>query len=252
MKIGFLIKDNTKHLNLIAGLKNKGCLAAQYVAPDHLKSIDIMNLFEFMHETDCDVIHNELGTLPLVFCPGLKTPILTVLNTYLSDDDLLIVNSSSNICYFASDNMALIPKEIFDKTFPLTGSDIFGLYYGIYENIQKETARIERRPWGFFEVLSDQNNHKVKKITVNPGKRLSLQSHDRRSEHWIVITGTGVVTVNGNNAELGEGASIDIPKGSAHRISNPGDSPLVFIEIQMGDYFGEDDIIRLEDDFGRA
>jgi mannose-6-phosphate isomerase-like protein (cupin superfamily) len=115
-----------------------------------------------------------------------------------------------------------------------------------------DTASIDRRPWGFYEVLSDQNDHKVKRITVNPGKRLSLQSHDRRSEHWIVATGRGIATVNGNNFELGEGASIDIPKGSAHRISNPGDSPLVFIEIQMGDYFGEDDIVRLEDDFGRA
>jgi mannose-6-phosphate isomerase-like protein (cupin superfamily) len=252
MKIGFLINDNTKQLNLIAGLKNKGCDTASYVAPVKLKSIDIMKLSEFMHATDCDVIHNELGTLPLIFYPGLKTPVLTILNNNLSDDDLLIVNSSAKTCYFASDDMTLVTKEILDKTFPLTGSDIIGSYYGIYENILKETAPINRRPWGFYEVLSDQNNYKVKKIKVNPGKRLSLQSHARRSEHWIVVTGTGVVTVNGNNVELGEGASIDIPKGAAHRISNPGDSPLVFIEIQTGDYFGEDDIIRLEDDFGRA
>ena len=252
MKIGFLFKDNTQHVNLIDGLKNKGCDTVSFVAPAKLKSIDIMKLCQFMHATNCDVIHNEFGAFPLVFNLGIDTPILTILNTYLSDEDLLIVNSSLKNCYFASDDMALVPKEILDKTFTITESDIIGSYYGIYENIQKETARIDRRPWGLYEVLSDQNDHKVKRITVNPGKRLSLQSHNRRSEHWIVVTGRGVVNVNSNNFELGEGASIDIVKRAAHRISNPGSSPLVFIEIQMGDYFGEDDIIRLEDDFGRA
>jgi mannose-6-phosphate isomerase-like protein (cupin superfamily) len=72
-----------------------------------------------------------------------------------------------------------------------------------------------------------------------------------RSEHWIVVKGKGVVTINDNNFELGEGESIDIVKGTAHRILNPSETPLVFIEIQMGDYFGEDDIIRFEDDFER-
>jgi mannose-6-phosphate isomerase len=115
----------------------------------------------------------------------------------------------------------------------------------------KETSSIDRRPWGFYEVLSEKNDHKVKRITVNPGKRLSLQSHEKRSEHWVVVTGRGVVTLNNNIFELGEGQSVDIVKGAAHRILNPGETPLVFIEIQMGDYFGEDDIIRLEDDFGR-
>ncbi len=251
MKIGFLVKDKAQLENLIKGLKNQGCDTAVYIAPDQLKSIDIMKLSEFIYETDCDVIHNELGTLPLALNQGGITPILTILYSCLSDEDLFIVTSSSKRCYFASDNMALFPKEILNRAFTLNGSDITGSYYGIYENIQKETARVDRRPWGFYEVLSDKNDHKVKRITVNPGKRLSLQSHKMRSEHWIVVKGKGVVTINDNNFELGEGESIDIVKGAAHRILNPDEIPLVFIEIQMGDYFGEDDIIRFEDDFGR-
>lgn len=115
----------------------------------------------------------------------------------------------------------------------------------------KESIAIETRPWGFYEVLSDKPDHKVKRITVFPGKRLSLQSHKLRSEHWVAVTGKGVVSLEGKNYELCPGESIDIPKNAAHRMSNPNEEPMSFIEVQMGEYFGEDDIIRMEDDFGR-
>ncbi len=252
MKIGFLIKDDTQHENLIESLKNRGCDTVRFIACDYIKPIDIMKLSRFIYETDCDVIHNELGTFPLVFNPWINTPLLTVLNASLSDDDLLIIRESNKKCYFASADMSFVPKEILDRVFPVNSPDIVESYYGIYENIKKETASIDRRPWGFYEIISDKDNHKVKRITVNPGKRLSLQSHKRRFEHWIIVSGRGLITLNDNNFELIEGGSIDIIKGAAHRITNPGDSPLIFIEIQMGDYFGEDDIVRLEDDFGRA
>jgi mannose-6-phosphate isomerase-like protein (cupin superfamily) len=252
MKIGFLIKDDNQHENLIESLKNRGCDTVSFITCDYLEPIDIMKLSRFVHESECDVIHNELGTFPLVFNPWMKVPLLTVLNTYLSDDDLRIIKTSCKICYFASVDMSIVPREILDRTFPVNSPDIVESYFGIYENIKKNTASIDRRPWGFYEIISDKDNHKVKRITVNPGKRLSLQSHKRRSEHWIIVSGMGIVTLNNNNYELREGGSIDIMKGAAHRIANPGDSPLIFIEIQMGDYFGEDDIVRLEDDFGRA
>jgi mannose-6-phosphate isomerase-like protein (cupin superfamily) len=252
MKIGFLIKDDTQHENLIESLKSRGCDTISYITRDHLEPIDIMELSRFIYETDCDIIHNESGTIPLVFNPWIKIPLLTVLSTSLSDDDLQIIKTSCRKCYFASADMSIVPNEILDRTFPVSSPDITESYYGIYENIKKETATIDRRPWGFYEIISEKDDHKVKRITVNPGKRLSLQSHKRRSEHWIIVSGRGVVTLNNNNYDLGEGESIDIMKGAAHRIANPGDSPLIFIEIQMGDYFGEDDIVRLEDDFGRA
>ncbi|MEA2102958.1 MAG: phosphomannose isomerase type II C-terminal cupin domain [Thermodesulfobacteriota bacterium] len=110
-----------------------------------------------------------------------------------------------------------------------------------------------RRPWGFYEVLSDDHpDHKVKRITVYPGKRLSLQKHRKRSEHWVIIFGNALVAVGSQKIELSPGGHVDIPIGDAHRVENIGHDCLVFIEVQMGDYFGEDDIIRLEDDFGRA
>jgi len=108
------------------------------------------------------------------------------------------------------------------------------------------------RPWGRYEVLEDDPGFKVKRIEVLGGKRLSLQRHSRRSEHWVVVRGHGLVSLDGSELPLSPGESIDVPTGAAHRMANPGSETLVFIEVQRGDYFGEDDIERLEDDFGRA
>lgn len=110
----------------------------------------------------------------------------------------------------------------------------------------------DRRPWGYYEVLSDQPDHKVKRLVVHGGQRLSYQRHSRRSEHWYVVRGKAIVTLDGKDYELARGQSIDLPKGSWHRVKNPGQDDLVMIEVQMGDYFGEDDIERIEDDYGRA
>jgi mannose-6-phosphate isomerase len=110
----------------------------------------------------------------------------------------------------------------------------------------------DERPWGSYEVLEDAPSHKVKRIEVLPQKRLSYQRHQRRAEHWFVVSGVARVTLDGTDRSLGAGSAIDIPRGAAHRVANSGEDPLVFIEVQHGDYFGEDDIERLEDDFGRA
>ena len=121
------------------------------------------------------------------------------------------------------------------------------------EKDRSETHPLEdHRPWGFFKVLSDADDHKVKQITVYPGKRLSYQRHRRRSEHWHVVAGNPVVTLDGRDIPLVPGKSVDIGTGEAHRVANPGTEDVVFIEVQRGDYFGEDDIERLEDDFGRS
>lgn len=110
---------------------------------------------------------------------------------------------------------------------------------------------LDSRPWGFFSVLSDEKNYKVKKILVNIGCRLSYQLHQKRNEHWFVIQGRGKVTINNLEYEICKGGSIDIPKQSKHRIENIGEESLIFIEIQTGEYFGEDDIFRIEDDYHR-
>jgi mannose-6-phosphate isomerase len=110
----------------------------------------------------------------------------------------------------------------------------------------------DERPWGSFTVLDDAPGHKVKRIVVHPGRRLSYQRHARRSEHWFVLEGNGIVVLDGSPQAINAGQAVDIPQDAAHRIENTGTEDLTFIEVQHGEYFGEDDIVRLEDDFGRA
>lgn len=109
----------------------------------------------------------------------------------------------------------------------------------------------DERPWGSFTVLDEGEGYKVKRIEVLPGKRLSYQKHAQRSEHWFVVQGTAKVTLDGDEVIIKTGETVDIPVGAAHRVENAGNELTVFIEIQQGDYLGEDDIVRLEDDFGR-
>jgi mannose-6-phosphate isomerase len=109
----------------------------------------------------------------------------------------------------------------------------------------------ETRPWGKFEILLDSDKTKVKRITVNPGGELSLQYHHKRSEHWIVVEGIATVTLNNSEAEVNAGDSVYIPVGTKHRVANYGQEDLVFIEVQTGTYFGEDDIVRIEDKYNR-
>jgi mannose-6-phosphate isomerase-like protein (cupin superfamily) len=123
--------------------------------------------------------------------------------------------------------------------------------------MKKETADssslFEERPWGSFTILDEGENYKVKRLEVLPGKRLSYQRHSQRAEHWLVVRGTAKVTLNDTEILVHTGEALDIPLGAAHRIENsPGQEKLVIIETQTGDYFGEDDIERLEDDFGRS
>ena len=114
------------------------------------------------------------------------------------------------------------------------------------------SPKYDERPWGTFTVLDEGEGFKVKRIEVYAGKRLSYQQHARRTEHWFVVQGTARITLDGREVTKKTGDAIDIPIGSAHRVENPGDDLLIFIEVQRGDYLGEDDIVRLVDDFGRS
>jgi mannose-6-phosphate isomerase len=118
--------------------------------------------------------------------------------------------------------------------------------------VPDEQREFDRRPWGTYTVLDEGALFKVKRIEVLPGKRLSYQRHSRRAEHWFILEGNALVTLDDEVISLSAGQAIDIPKGSAHRIENPGTALLMFIEVQQGDYLGEDDIQRLQDDFGRS
>ncbi|HEV7798622.1 MAG TPA: phosphomannose isomerase type II C-terminal cupin domain, partial [Pyrinomonadaceae bacterium] len=108
------------------------------------------------------------------------------------------------------------------------------------------SPRFDRRPWGTFTVLDETDGFKVKRIEVLPGKRLSYQKHAQRAEHWVVVQGTAKVTLDDRDFIVKAGEAIDIAVGAAHRVENPGKETLVFIEVQRGDYLGEDDIVRLQ------
>lgn len=107
------------------------------------------------------------------------------------------------------------------------------------------------RPWGKFYVIRDELNYKLKIIEVNSGHRLSYQYHKKRTESWTIVEGYGTLKLDGKNIELQSGDNIKIPKNAKHRITNNGLKKLVFIEVQTGTYFGEDDIVRIEDDYNR-
>lgn len=111
---------------------------------------------------------------------------------------------------------------------------------------------IQNTPWGQWEVLLDSPECKVKRITVLPGQRLSYQKHFKRQETWIVVAGIATITLDGIVTEYTTGEVVQIPLEASHRVANSKDTSLIFIEVQRGTYFGEDDIVRLEDDYGRT
>ncbi|MBK1989932.1 phosphomannose isomerase type II C-terminal cupin domain [Sphaerospermopsis aphanizomenoides BCCUSP55] len=113
-------------------------------------------------------------------------------------------------------------------------------------------AASELRPWGSFTVLEEGRGYKIKRIEVKPGHRLSLQMHHHRSEHWIVVSGTAKVVCGESEILLSNNQSTYVPQCTVHRLENPGVIPLILIEVQNGEYLGEDDIIRYQDDYARS
>jgi mannose-6-phosphate isomerase len=114
-----------------------------------------------------------------------------------------------------------------------------------------QDIRSDVRPWGAWEVLDRGPGYQVKRITVRRQSRLSLQTHAHRSEHWVVVSGVATCTVGDRQLVVRPGESVRVPLGAAHRVGNHSDADLVLIEVQLGAYLGEDDIVRLEDDYGR-
>jgi len=110
----------------------------------------------------------------------------------------------------------------------------------------------EERPWGWFEILFEEAQLKIKRILVKPGKRLSLQSHEHRAENWVVVQGKAKVTLGEEIVKLEKRQAVFIPEKTKHRMENPGKEDLLFIEVQTGTYLGEDDITRFQDDFDRC
>ena len=114
-----------------------------------------------------------------------------------------------------------------------------------------ETIERTQRPWGWFETVSEVPGNKIKRIHVAAGQQISLQKHHQRSEHWVVVQGTARVTLNERVFDLHQGEHCDIALEQVHRVANVTDRPLEIVEVQFGAYLGEDDIVRLQDDYGR-
>jgi mannose-6-phosphate isomerase len=117
--------------------------------------------------------------------------------------------------------------------------------------VRLDALESEQRPWGSWHVIDVGPGYKIKRIHVNPGSRLSLQTHQYRSEHWVVVFGIATAHIDDQVLSAGPGDSLDVPRGAKHRLANEGSEELVIVEVQHGAYTGEDDIVRLEDDFGR-
>jgi len=189
---------------------------------------------------------NACGTPIIAFDRGsMREIIIDGVNGFIVNDVAEAVEAVRKVRTIPREACRKAVEERFSQDRMVEG------YLKVYSQILEENKREDHRPWGYYVILSDLPDHKVKRIVVYPGKRLSLQRHRHRSEHWNIISGSAVVTRDSEQISLTGGDSVDIPRGTAHRVFNPGENPLVFIEVQTGDYFGEDDIERLEDDFGR-
>lgn len=179
-------------------------------------------------------------------------------------DDKHVFIDSDNV-YAHSDSGKMIATLGIDGINIIESNDVvFVQKKGRSEDVKKLVAFLKERgrkeiehnvivyrPWGKYEILVDQDNHKVKKITVFPGASLSLQSHEHRSEHWVVVKGVAGVINGGDRLTLRENESTYIPAKVQHRLSNPGQGNLEIIEVQTGNYLGEDDIVRYQDEYGR-
>lgn len=187
----------------------------------------------------CDASGNTLSdSVELLDCSGVFVRGQGRLVAGIGLDNLVIVDTEDALLVASKDRV----------------QDVKTIVERLSERGRKEATepRQVRRPWGSYQSVHTGSAHQVKHIVVDPGEKLSLQYHHHRSEHWIVVSGVAEVTIDSKVVELRANESAHIPLGATHRLYNPGDTPLHLIEVQCGDYLGEDDIVRLEDVYGRV
>lgn len=181
----------------------------------------------------------------------------------VSVGDVILENARN--CYVRSDGMLAAVVGLSDAVLVVTEDAVLAMHRDDAQDVKKVVDRLKsqnrheaiahnrvHRPWGFYECLILGERFQVKRIVVTPGQRLSLQKHYHRAEHWVVVKGTARVTRDDDEVMVRENESIYLPLGCVHRLLNPGKIPLELIEVQSGAYLGEDDIVRLEDTYGRA
>lgn len=216
---------------------------------------------------DFDIVHNHMHAKALPYAPLLYVPLLTTLHGLSRDRQVHpVLRRFADYPFVVADReeeellpglnyVARIsyPDPEKSRSIPQMIDEYEALYRALVAGQARNPVSEIRRlpPWGSWQVLRDEPEFKVKRIMVSPGQRLSYQRHQRRREHWMVVIGEADVTLDGKVIRVKAGEAVDIPAGAAHRIANPGTVEMVFVEVQQGDYFGEDDIERLEDDYGR-
>jgi mannose-1-phosphate guanylyltransferase/mannose-6-phosphate isomerase len=218
------------------------------------QSIDfgIMEKLKNQKCVPCDIGWSDVGSWDEItkYIPEHKDKI-----EIESKNCTVITNQTKNYSFINCEDLILVDTRDAMLVFPRGKSDKISELLKVLKSEQPHKMTdifSETRNWGEFEVLRDGNHYKSKIIKVDPGQRLSYQSHDKRSEHWIVTKGEAEVTLDDQVLALSTGEHIYIPQGAKHRVANKNSGPLEFIEIQVGEYFGEDDIKRYSDDYGRS
>jgi mannose-1-phosphate guanylyltransferase/mannose-6-phosphate isomerase len=177
-------------------------------------------------------------------------------NVYLQDTRNSLVLSEKRLVTLigVKDLVVVETRDSILITDRVHSEKVKGLVEGLNSMGHEEVHdhRQVHRPWGWYDSIDEGSRFKAKRIMVKPGEKLSLQKHHHRAEHWVVVKGTAVVECDDQTLMLGENESTFIPLGALHRLSNPGQIPLEIIEVQSGSYLGEDDIVRLQDDYGRT
>lgn len=203
---------------------------------------------------------SDLGSWDAVWKIGRKdgdgnvvTDKATVSNTRNS----LVLSRDIHLAVHGLDDIAVIASEDAVYVGRLEDSQSVGNIVKVLARSQATSGLTQEhptsyRPWGAVSSVSSGERYEVKRLKVSPGKKISLQKHHHRAEHWIVVRGTAEITMAGETRLLHENESVYIPQGTVHRLHNPGKIPLELIEVQTGSYLGEDDIIRIEDEFGRT
>ena len=173
---------------------------------------------------------------------------------YLSAKDNYVNAPGKRVGLIGVDNLVVVDTAdallICDNRHTEQVKELVGRYNERDDPVTQFHRQVHR-PWGAYTVLEDSRNYKIKRLTVKPGQKLSLQLHHHRSEHWVVVSGTAEVELNGETKLLRQGESTFVRSGVRHRLENPGVIPLEIIEVQLGEYLEEDDIVRFEDDYGR-
>ena len=222
-------------------------------------SIDfaVMEKSSIVKVVPSDINWSDVGSFDALFDELPKDK-----NNNTQNDKHISINSKNNLVYGKDKYIATVDVE--DLIMVDTGDALLVSKRGSSQKVKqvvnevKKTTQLHNmhltgyRPWGSYTVLEDKQGYKIKRIEVKPGKRLSLQRHKHRNEHWIVVSGTAVVTINDNTFELKQNQSTYIKAGDIHRLLNKTKESLVIIEAQVGSYTGEDDIERLEDDYKRS